>query len=280
MSSIRNANDLTQVTNLVTGIIAQARRGINWNQVDLHGLGTANIYTYRADIARTFETSGVNAQVALGVFEITMAQNNRARIVKGAKAWPALFESDVDKAILEFVINRTVQTTKEHQVNKICTLKIPNSFPEICATIFVINKSAEASSVIADSLITQLWSGSLYYNEALQALNKAAVKEAWDSWGASTGTTKNSKGEQIKFDESIYSSQAADKIRLVNFDGSQVNPGTNGYSKTELVAWVDQVKAAGVAIPAQRDLNTVAPAAAEDGDANTRRGGLRDMFGF
>lgn len=257
--------DTDLVKGLLTSVIKHAKAGVTWNPLDLVGLGTANIFTYRREIAMAMNNARLDVSTQLALFELTMAQNNKARIVKGAKTQPELFPDGPKKNALNFIINNCVQKTAEHKLNKVCSLKIPSSFPEICAVLFVIHNKTKPEAVIVKELIEQLWFASIAMSEAMQEKNKAASKAEWDSWGNSIGQTKNAKGTVIAFDEEIYKSQAADKINLIDLEGVVVEPAASVYTEAEVLAWVARIKAVGPNVPdvtAPEVAAAAAPAAA------------------
>jgi hypothetical protein len=161
----------------------------------------------------------------------------------------------------EFLRDNCVGTTPNQVAGKIATVKIPDSFPEICILLYIVSYRLVPTNDLADDIIASLWSSSLAWGANEQERNKVYVKRAWDSWGTSSGKKQNSLGQTIQFDEEIYANQAADKIMLLNPNGSEApfeinaasgNVGIpDGYNKARLIVYIEHVKttSAGVIVP-------------------------------
>jgi len=151
-------------------------------------------------------------------------------------------------SLAEALAALAVATTAAQTATKVCTLKIPDSFPDICAIIEIVENSNEDDEAIATRIVTAMWAASLNWDATCQAANRAAVEEAWNSWGKSAGKKTNAAGQALAFDASIYANQALDKVLLRNVNGTAFRNETVKITREILLEYIAAIKAATQAV--------------------------------
>jgi len=236
MTNAKNMQDFVMIMS------ASVKMGGLINPDLLTGLGTSDIHTYRIKFLNLLSHAGMDSLKAKILIQLCMQVKNYARLRSGLdlnkESWAgSAMLVDVRKFLEDYCCTETKKAG-----NKMPTVKIAESFPEICFLIHVTtfammsgsNLTSEMIENCVASSVRQPWIASLALDDSLQAINKAAVKNLWDSWG--NGTKKDSNGDVIKFHEEFYANQANDKIKLVDFAAQEIAP-TNGstYSLKDLI---------------------------------------------
>jgi hypothetical protein len=214
------------------------------------GFGKNDIHTYRARFTNVLRNNNIPSAVAMMTIQLTMATKNYTRLKSGFAALPTGISSNVVvKQTMQFINTHCCAKTDKAGA-KMPTVKIPDSFPEICSLVHAqgLYVYLQGRDISADELAKQtvilvkkLWFASIAMDPTLQDLNKTATKEEWDRWGTSPGVKSNSKGETIQFDEEIYVNQANDKIPLINMDGTIFVIPSGGYTLDDVLEWLSNV---------------------------------------
>lgn len=237
---------------LITSICTECIQRIPINPQNLIGLGVKNLEYYRNFIAKLMVASGIADGGLVALFQLLKAQKNRERLLQGMAIRTNLSAIPTVQAAMVFVNGSTVATTSAQTATKVATLKIPDSFPEICALLHILENITETDADIADAILASMWASSLNWGPAEQAINRAACERAWNSWGASAGKKTNSANHVIAFDPDIYANQSNDQVLLVDGTGATVGTTAAPITMALLLTYIGQVKgaSAGVAIAA------------------------------
>jgi len=209
--------------------------------MDMTAIGVKNIYHYRDKFIKIVVDTSTTAETVKLVLQLMMSVKNRKRVIEGIKLSSTLKGDPELTAAVDFLEKHCSESTRNQTDTKMPVVKIPDSFPELCAGMFVTIcclKGVTNEDVIFKELIEKPWIASLALHPDVQAVNKAAVERMWNSWGKSAGTKKNHAGDILKFDDEIYANAEADAIPLINFDGSPVTMSGPGYDEQEIKDWI------------------------------------------
>lgn len=228
---------------VLTSMIDSIIRGGLINPAVLESFGINDIQTYRTKFLKLLVKANMTTEKAKILIQLTMQVKNYSRLKIGLEFHKESWANHpVINDVKKFIEDHCCQSTK-NAGEKMPTVKIPESFPEICFMIHVTTFALVPTTAITqnqvealiDDMLMKPWMASLALDPTLQAINKAAVKAMWDTWGA--GGKKNSSNEQIKFEDAYYENQANDKIMLLDLQGNTINPVDGvAYTKAELVA--------------------------------------------
>lgn len=230
------------IATLLTTVLSEAFARIPINPQDLVGLGVKNIEFYRNFIGRLIANANLTAPVQVALFQLLKAQKNLDRLGQGMAVRPTLSSVGTVQTAMNFISTATVGKVEDQTATRVCALKIPDSFPEVCAAIHILERPGAMEGDLADEVIAANWSSSLNYDSATQEVNRLAVKAKWDSWGTSAGKQTNKKGEKIAFDAGIYANQANDKIRLRDMTGAAFAATDNGITRTGMIAYIQHLR--------------------------------------
>jgi hypothetical protein len=241
----------SNVNGMLTEMVTTMLSNVMFNPDMIEGFGQNNIDTYRKRFSSAVKKAGLSASAAKMVIQLTMQMKNYNRIISGKTTLNQPAKADpIIKEVFMFIENYCCVTTK-NAGDKMPTVKIPESFPDICSLIYFISlmvlfKGSPPSTI--DYYVTEMlkkpWAASLALDSSCQIINRTAVEKMWNSWSKSSGTKNNSLGEVLAFKPDIYSNQETDSIALMNADGSKFPIPTNGYSKLDIITWAHGVMVA------------------------------------
>lgn len=182
--------------------------------------------------------NGMTSASSKMVITFCMLVKNRRRLVAALGSLnPTIRSNEIVADAIKFINTSCSDTTRELKLMP--TVKIPDSFPEICAIIYItdiISTSNTNTTTIANMLVAKLWAASLAFHPDVQEINRRATEAEWNRWGAGGRTNRNE--EVIRFNPEIYQNAANDKIQLVNPTGANVIIPEGGYKMTDIEAWV------------------------------------------
>lgn len=242
---------MSLVTTLVANFVKEAVVKLALNPTDVENFGIKNIHYYRNLFTVLWTKAGKKEADLIALFQILINQKTEARINEALTVQTSIAAVQEVKEAADFLRNHCVASTPLQKPGKIATVKIPDSFPEICVLLYVVSYRDRKPEELADQIIEKMWSASIAWAPDEQNRNQVAVKAAWDSWGKTSGKKKNSLGDIISFDAEIYENQRNDKIRLVDENGVeesfQVTVGganigvADGYNKERLIAYIGKI---------------------------------------
>jgi len=238
----------SDMDSMLSEIFMKASDSILVDEAVIAGIGLNNIHTYRARFMDRIKIAKLSRSSSLIVIQLTMQMRNYARLLSGKAMISNEVVNDIYvKEAFQFIENHCCATTKNSGM-KMPTVKIPESFPEICSLVYIMgfiikNKTIDKTTAqkITRVMVSQPWAASLALDDNLQNLNKDSVMKMWNSWGKSSGTKKDSLGTVIAFNEEIYANQIMDKIELLDLKGGIVNSPITGYTEDDISNWILQL---------------------------------------
>jgi hypothetical protein len=233
----------------LSNIISSLMEGKYVDPLRAESMGVKNIHFYRTKFYQICTQTSTTPETMKILMQLFMNVKNRKRVMSGLALDPDLMADPQMKEVVSFIDKYTSQGTQDQTLTKMPVVKIPDSFPDICACLFVTTsllKGMTDSSAIVDAMIKKSWASSLAFDDDIQGVNEVAVEAMWNSWAKTPGKTKNFEGKELKFDEEIYKNSANDKILLFNPNGTTVAIPSNetGYDRAILITWVETWKGA------------------------------------
>jgi hypothetical protein len=230
--------------NLIKSFMAVVLTGKYIDPVTAQSIGIKNIHFYRTKFIKITNDANLSPEQVKILIQIMMGDKNQKRLMKGLKVLGKERKDPDFKAVALFIEKSCVNSTLNQVPSKFPSVKIAESFPDVCSMLFVTTAfmigMIETDRIYA-VMIKKPWFASLDLDPAVQEENKKHVREMWDSWGNSGGKVNNTKGEKIAFVEEYYENQANDSIELYNADGNKFSAGSTGYTEVDIKSWISAI---------------------------------------
>lgn len=172
-----------------------------------------NIHTYRLDIrlslARANMTFGSFTQLLTAMAWV----KNRQMLIQGflRQRQSGRHHPRLNDDILSYLQNHTCATTRQQRPGVVCTLKIPDSFPELTALAFI--RSSRTMS--AELLVSRPWMASIDLAGDAREKNREACLSQWLKVHRVSRLRPECMG---RFNE-VYRTSSRDKIQLIDMQG-------------------------------------------------------------
>jgi len=208
--------------------LALTNKALTFDPDFFDGFGSKNLQSYKRAFMRIF--GGLDNNVINGVILISLYVKNLQRFTSAAENCPEVFEESAElAAIKKAIADKCCQTTKEFDANSnmFPMVKIPETMCSMSCFLYVYYSEKE---VDANDLVSKTYFTSMDIGPELQMMNKAAVKDMWNSW----------KG--CEFNEEIYTQMSRDKEPFIMPTGEiRVNKIVN---MEDLQSYINSVRKA------------------------------------
>lgn len=200
------------------------------------GIFFRNIYTCRLDIRVSLAEAGMTQRGFIYLLGAMGVVKSRRRLIEGfTRLQNANRHTQVCGEVLSYLTTHTCARTREQRRGVVCAARIPDSFPELTALIFV----RSARRVTAQQLVRQPWMARVHLCRAGRQRNREAFQGEWKR----VNRLQWMDEEALARCENVYGMLQRDEMRLVDAQGRKVGRGE--YTMQALEEYIALVRRAG-----------------------------------